>query len=891
VKKGIQMSTSPFACHSAPGGASGWSAVCQDSGDDSDGPPSLVCSSVSESDVPVVVVVAEEVPQPQGRCDPGEADLDAAAAEAAAAPGPDGPADELGENELKKWKALVLKAMAKDLAAEAPGKDGATLVRLIEKQLLRLGCSLWDVVSISGDGGGENEGGEKGIHALQLAEVPGYVARRCLGHIAWRVADAVIAEIANYDLVHALCGYLREGKTWSRLQALATTPELEGGLGLWRELSQEHRDMFHTAPPSIVDNRPETDRNFLAFLRGKEHILHRLCQRDLADPGRKLKEGSHAAAAILGDVLGRARRSVAAEVIHRALFLHAWVNKHGRIAGNATLEQLSDRAKGVLLDLSLDDRTLQRLGCSRDAMAAKGWEPENWVDLVALMEYDNAGLAREAMAVLHLYHLRLTTKATGHLSLVVENILRTHWLGAGVLNKDPAAARAATDALHLRVERTAPGKRSPFERWMASSPALMGQLAAFRTRAVPCRVWQGGGAYKLLFTSLAVRFLLNPDQVLDCERAHARWNWLLESKRAMRLPMLNGHLRTTAYLEANVGQLPEGEAWDQRVQDQVAAHRQALADVGADGPVARGYHHRALFLERFNLRAADACLLGLDAGAGPSRHKATYAETCSAYLRNTFVANSFYQLPGLDDSTWVFVLENKVLPGREARAEDDARARSLVVCYFERFPGGGGADEVIVARSGTSSTGMETSLATVAELALQLGYRLPHDPARSSVASERLVEEALFAIERVRYCAHELLLGGGPHVYRLLDPQNAEDAFWGGTALKDHTRLAIARRVELAYGWDRAALWRSKLGKKALEIAFKSGVRPLPAAAPGGRGPAAAAPAAGGPGGRGRGAPPADRGRGRGRGRGARGRRGGVLRPPAGPGGGPGIRG
>ena len=57
------------------------------------------------------------------------------------------------------------------------GKEGAALVRLIEKQLLRLGCSLSDFVSICGDGGGENE-----------VPGPGYVARRCLAHLTMYLA-------------------------------------------------------------------------------------------------------------------------------------------------------------------------------------------------------------------------------------------------------------------------------------------------------------------------------------------------------------------------------------------------------------------------------------------------------------------------------------------------------------------------------------------------------------------------------------------------------------------------------------------------------------------------------------------------------------------------------
>ena len=48
--------------------------------------------------------------------------------------------------------------------------------------------------------------------------------------------------------------------------------------------------------------------------------------------------------------------------------------------------------------------------------------------------------------------------------------------------------------------------------------------------------------------------------------AHARWNWLCEGKRGIRLPLMNAHLRTTAYLETNGNEFPKGEGWDRHLQ-------------------------------------------------------------------------------------------------------------------------------------------------------------------------------------------------------------------------------------------------------------------------------------------------------------------------------------
>ncbi len=150
-----------------------------------------------------------------------------------------------------------------------PGKDGPSVMRVVDKQLMRLGLCRYEVFNGTGDGGGENEGETQGIHKTMEVEVPGYVRRRCLGHLAWRVADAMIAEYGLHKLVKRMCEYLNDGSTWTRLQAIATTPEDEGGLGLFVESSREHKSMFGTHPGSIVQGRPETDKGFYTFLRAK----------------------------------------------------------------------------------------------------------------------------------------------------------------------------------------------------------------------------------------------------------------------------------------------------------------------------------------------------------------------------------------------------------------------------------------------------------------------------------------------------------------------------------------------------------------------------------------------------------------------------------------------
>ena len=123
-----------------------------------------------------------------------------------------------------------------------PGKKGIDVSRVLEKQLARMGMNPFDVVSCTGDGGGENEG-MHGIHAHFENLNPGYVRRRCLPHIAWRAADQALDE-AKLDYKN-LASYFADGITWSRLRHLAVQPRGAGGLGLFRDGSQDRTAPIH----------------------------------------------------------------------------------------------------------------------------------------------------------------------------------------------------------------------------------------------------------------------------------------------------------------------------------------------------------------------------------------------------------------------------------------------------------------------------------------------------------------------------------------------------------------------------------------------------------------------------------------------------------------------
>ena len=82
--------------------------------------------------------------------------------------------------------------------------------------------------------------------------------------------------------------------------------------------------------------------------------------------------------------------------------------------------------------------------------------------------------------------------------------------------------------------------------------------------------------------------------------------------------------------------------------------------------ITAGYQEQFVFLERFNMRAADLALFVDDPGHpdAPVHLRTDTEDTGSVYLRNMFMPRRFYQVPTLGDGdTWFFVLENKVQAG------------------------------------------------------------------------------------------------------------------------------------------------------------------------------------------------------------------------------------
>jgi len=439
-----------------------------------------------------------------------------------------------------------------------PGKTGEDLMKVLDKELGRSGLTRADIISGTGDGGGENEG-KAGFHNSLEGANPSYARRRCLPHIAWRTSDVAIA--ASKDTLSdykAIAQYLTDGVTWRRLRAVATKSIEDGGIALFFDGSSKCHEVFHKSPSAIVSGRPHTDLVFLQLLRGKEDVLARLGLKDIEQRG--LAEATKKVVESFRFADQNVFRSVLCEVLHRTHFLYFWNAAHPQVAAVTTLEDILDRAIKEILDLAITDEVLGRFGTNHEFLEEKDWRPRHWVELAVLLVVQDKAAAEERLPEALAFHRALTDKAASHLSLLAENLLRTHWQAAALLSKDAQQAQGVARTLLRRLDNAAPDSRTAFEKHLFEEPTLWDNLGAFAGARPPVRLWHGRGRFEPLFRWLATLFLVGPDHVLDCERIHARWQWICATKHAIQLPLLNASLKVTHYMDRHDGNLPADEA-------------------------------------------------------------------------------------------------------------------------------------------------------------------------------------------------------------------------------------------------------------------------------------------------------------------------------------------
>ena len=81
-----------------------------------------------------------------------------------------------------------------------------------------------------------------------------------------------------------------------------------------------------------------------------------------------------------------------------------------------------------------------------------------------------------------------------------------------------------------------------------------------------------------------------PDHVLNAERTNARWQWLCDKKKALKLMTLNANLRLQHYLENNQG-LPSFGDLLPHLQAERANRRLSMEALVDDEDVAVGWRY------------------------------------------------------------------------------------------------------------------------------------------------------------------------------------------------------------------------------------------------------------------------------------------------------------
>eukprot|EP00973_Karenia_brevis_P010743 1455510-Karenia_brevis.AAC.1 len=281
-----------------------------------------------------------------------------------------------------------------------PGKTGDVVYEVLMKQWSRYQLFPDSCSAGVGDGGGENEGCS-GVHSIMERRQATYIRRRCLLHLPWRVADQGLLEMHDvFEDTKAISTYLHDGSTWARLRAIATQPTAAGGLNLFREGDPAYVHLCSSAPPKHQQDRPATTNALMQWLHSRDHILAQLARKDVAT--RKLAGKSHMdAVESLNSVARCVRRRLGSVLIHKALFLFHYTEKHQRLSSDTQLSELFQRYGAIMSDLSIDRHVLSHLGVSREDVEGLGLpnpiDDSSWLELVVHLQSNASDGDKAAM--------------------------------------------------------------------------------------------------------------------------------------------------------------------------------------------------------------------------------------------------------------------------------------------------------------------------------------------------------------------------------------------------------------------------------------------------------------------------------------------------------------
>ena len=695
-----------------------------------------------------------------------------------------------------------------------PHKTGLEVMKVLDKQFVQKGLNRAECNGGVGDGGGENEG-INGIHAIMESEVPSYVRKRCLDHIAWRVADAGVAEMGQHaEHLQAINTYLRDGVTWKRLRAIATQSVASGGLGLLQEGSRDCQALFGKAPPTLVDGRPECYWVFTKWLVPKQTLLAKMVAKDLETRDLKMKQAPVALASLTSR-MECVLRHIDVVLLKRSLFLHHWTNAHKHIIHTTDFASLMDKAYKMITSVAVDSQYLELADLTWVELHDVGWSSQTqlpWVHVqVLLIPGMSADEYESVMPDVMAYHTKIATRMATHLQLTAENISRTTWLSAKMLSDNATAAQIGAREFREKLLRTSPNNRNPYEKEFAEDPLKMKELEQFADCQPALRVWRGGGRFQHLFRFLAVRFASSPDHVLDCERVHAQWKWIEITKRSISFKMLNALLKLNHFVNSFGGLPPPGELGPHIEHIRHGTHRQ-LQTLRASGEVAPSMQADWIYRHRFNMSSLDVCLLkGRTATIETLPRTATVA--WGFYLRSLFEPKYFYNFSALSNTMFLYIAENKSMPGRDAPKEGECVGRSLSAAWFEKLEDSLAGICVRPVDGGISGE-LPLLLATVAEIARAAGDYPDVDGNATArdieiLLESRLLQHRVIRFQTVQRSGNE----DAPWDFTIQDGDDVEQAYIGPKNPRDLTKIALARQIQLRDDLsdaERGLLWQAK---------------------------------------------------------------------------------
>jgi hypothetical protein len=317
-----------------------------------------------------------------------------------------------------------------------PGKTGEITLATLTKQWGRIGVFTPEMCSGTGDGGGENEG-VGGIHALMERVNPSYVRKRCMLHLAWRVVDAGVETIERLrgTGTNSINVYLRDGMTWTRFKGICCKPRAEGGLNMHKEDSPPFKKLFSSAPPALMDQRPECYVDFLKWLVPRQSELAKLAVVDFATRDLHKKQFTEALASLQSqdDCVYRCLDMV---LLARGLYMQYAMQKNSFIVDSTrTLQELINNARDLILSMRVDDEFLDCICVSKQELAdsgfvetAEGHQSMTWVEVAIMLAPGHilmtSALCDQMLQAGLKYHTEVAKRMATHLQLTASNLLQ-----------------------------------------------------------------------------------------------------------------------------------------------------------------------------------------------------------------------------------------------------------------------------------------------------------------------------------------------------------------------------------------------------------------------------------------------------------------------------------